>query len=42
MRGGGPQVHQTGEFIGGRYAYIEASDLLGARLELLEYDNKPL
>ena len=35
-------MHQTGEFIGGRYAYIEASDLLGARLELLEYDNKPL
>ena len=33
---------QTGEFIGGRYAYIEASDLLGARLELLEYDTKPL
>lgn len=33
---------QTGEFVGGRYADIEASDLFGARLELLEYDNKPL
>ncbi len=38
----GFQCIQTGEFVGGRYAYFESSGLLGARLELLEYDNKPL
>jgi 4-hydroxyphenylpyruvate dioxygenase-like putative hemolysin len=32
---------QTGDFVGGRYAYVDGQTVLGAVLELLEIDKQP-
>jgi catechol 2,3-dioxygenase-like lactoylglutathione lyase family enzyme len=34
----GTKLSQTGEYTGGRYAYLEAQELLGVAIELLEND----
>jgi len=34
----GASLSQRGEYTGGRYAYLEAQDLLGVAIELLEND----
>jgi len=38
LEGKGMTTVQTGEFTGGRYAYIDAAEKLGVILELLEHD----
>jgi len=38
LDGQGVKLIQRGEYVGGRYAYFDSQEQLGAVLELLEHD----